>query len=339
NLPLILGVAANTTSNFFGGDVAELLLYNRSLSETDRAQVEGYLQQRYFAPAPPTQVATPTISPNGGPFATSVEVTLATTTSGAELRYTLDGTDPTTSSTLYTGAFTLTVTTTLKAQGFKSGLSPSAITQATFTKQTTPGPIPTTGLAVWLKADTGLITDATGQISAWANQAPTGPVFSLTQATSTKRPLVVPDVLNGQPVVRFDGTDDTLQGPELTSVYTNGQTLVAVVQATAAKTQVLMGQRQSGTSGTWSVAAFSDDRVAYTTGTLFVDDLDDAAIQIIERRMASPSSPDALVHMRVLGGAVSGVANDSTAFGHRDRRALIWLITPFADLTETERHN
>ena len=82
----------------------------------------------------------------------------------------------------------------------------------------------------------------------------------------------------------------------------------------------------------------SGNREPYTTRTLFVDDLDDAAIRIIERRMASPSSPDALVHLRVLGGAVPRVANDATAFGHRERRALIWLITPFADLTETERH-
>lgn len=82
----------------------------------------------------------------------------------------------------------------------------------------------------------------------------------------------------------------------------------------------------------------SGNREAYTTGTLFVDDLDEAAIRIIERRMASPSSPEALVHMRVLSGAVSRVADDATAFGHRDRRALIWLITPYSDLTEAERH-
>lgn len=82
----------------------------------------------------------------------------------------------------------------------------------------------------------------------------------------------------------------------------------------------------------------SGNRAAYTTGTLFVDGLDEAAIRIIEQRMASPSSPEALVHMRVLGGAFSRVANDATAFGHRDRRALIWLITPFADLGEAQRH-
>jgi len=82
----------------------------------------------------------------------------------------------------------------------------------------------------------------------------------------------------------------------------------------------------------------SGAREAFATGTLFVDDLDDAAIGIIQRRMASPSSPEALVHMRVLGGEYARVANDATAFAHRDRRAMVWLITPFADSAEAPRH-
>jgi hypothetical protein len=53
-----------------------------------------------------------------------------------------------------------------------------------------------------------------------------------------------------------------------------------------------------------------DERGAYTTGTLFVDDLDTAAVAIIQRRLASPSSPGALVGLRILGGAYARVAND-----------------------------
>ncbi|MBI3746387.1 MAG: FAD-binding oxidoreductase [Chloroflexi bacterium] len=82
----------------------------------------------------------------------------------------------------------------------------------------------------------------------------------------------------------------------------------------------------------------SGTREAFASGTLFVDELDDAAIRIIERRMASPSSPEALVHLRVLGGAYARVANDATAFAHRDRRAMVWLITPFADAADAPRH-
>ncbi len=83
----------------------------------------------------------------------------------------------------------------------------------------------------------------------------------------------------------------------------------------------------------------SDVRGVYATRTLFVDDLDEKAIEIIERRMAAPSSPEAWVQMRILGGAVARVANDETAFGHRDRRALLWLITPYAELEEGRRHD
>jgi FAD/FMN-containing dehydrogenase len=79
-------------------------------------------------------------------------------------------------------------------------------------------------------------------------------------------------------------------------------------------------------------------RVATAVRNLFVDDLDERAIEIVERRMAAPSSPEALVQLRILGGAAARIANDETAFGHRDRRAIATLITPYEVLTETARH-
>ena len=82
----------------------------------------------------------------------------------------------------------------------------------------------------------------------------------------------------------------------------------------------------------------SGNRRAYAHRTMFVDSFDDQAIEIIQRRMAMPSSPTAAVNIRVLGGAVARVANDATAFAHRDRRALIGLYTPYTDLSETARH-
>jgi len=79
-------------------------------------------------------VATPTITPNGGEFEESVEVTLACETADAAIRYTTDGTDPTAESTLYTEALTFTETTTVKAIAVKTGMNNSAIAEATFTK-------------------------------------------------------------------------------------------------------------------------------------------------------------------------------------------------------------
>ena len=79
-------------------------------------------------------VATPTITPNGGNFETTIDVTLACETADAAIRYTTDGTDPTEESTLYSAPFTLEATTTVKAIAVKAGMNNSAIAEATFTK-------------------------------------------------------------------------------------------------------------------------------------------------------------------------------------------------------------
>ena len=78
-------------------------------------------------------VVPPTITPNGGSFTNSVSVALATASSGASIYYTTDGSSPTQSSKLYTGAMTLTASTVVKAKAFKSGYNPSAEASASFT--------------------------------------------------------------------------------------------------------------------------------------------------------------------------------------------------------------
>src|SRR5207247_1039462 len=72
-------------------------------------------------------------SPRGGSFVGSVTVTLSTTTSGASIYYTTDGSTPTTASSAYTGPVPLTTTTTLRAMAAASGMSNSNVTSATYT--------------------------------------------------------------------------------------------------------------------------------------------------------------------------------------------------------------
>lgn len=60
-------------------------------------------------------------------------MTLQTATSEASIFYTTNGSTPTQSSTLYTGAFILTSSATVNAIAFKSGSNPSAQASANFT--------------------------------------------------------------------------------------------------------------------------------------------------------------------------------------------------------------
>ena len=76
-------------------------------------------------------VSAPTIS-GSTPFAESTTVTMSAE-SGAEIRYTTDGTTPTAGSTLYSAPITLTDTTTVKAIALKNGLNSSVATKV-FTK-------------------------------------------------------------------------------------------------------------------------------------------------------------------------------------------------------------
>lgn len=78
-----------------------------------------------------TTVTAPTISPNGGNFATSQKVTLSHDDADAAIYYTTNGAEPTTSSTLYTSPFTIYETTTVKAIAVKDGVS-SSPASATF---------------------------------------------------------------------------------------------------------------------------------------------------------------------------------------------------------------
>ena len=78
-------------------------------------------------------VANPTFTPAEGSYITAQEVTITCATEGATIYYTLDGTDPTTESTVYAEAFTVSATTTVKALAAKEGMNNSDVTSVTYT--------------------------------------------------------------------------------------------------------------------------------------------------------------------------------------------------------------
>jgi len=77
-------------------------------------------------------VDTPVITPNGGTFAQPIKVGLKTTTHGAKIHYTVDGTIPTKDSWEYKKPFFLNSSKPVKAKAFKKGLEPSKVAGAKF---------------------------------------------------------------------------------------------------------------------------------------------------------------------------------------------------------------
>lgn len=80
-----------------------------------------------------TKVGTPTFSVAEGTYTEAQSVTISTITEGATIYYTIDGTDPTTESNVYSEAISITETTTLKAIAVKEGMTDSEIATATYT--------------------------------------------------------------------------------------------------------------------------------------------------------------------------------------------------------------
>ncbi|MFI7120004.1 chitobiase/beta-hexosaminidase C-terminal domain-containing protein [Amycolatopsis sp. NPDC049868] len=80
-----------------------------------------------------TTVASPTFDPPGGSYPSARSVTLSSATAGASIRYTVDGSVPTASSTPYTGPITVSSSSTISAIALKAGSANSPVASASYT--------------------------------------------------------------------------------------------------------------------------------------------------------------------------------------------------------------
>ncbi len=80
-------------------------------------------------------LAPPAITPNGGSFASPVNITLQAPDPNASIYYTLDATLPTTNALLYTAPFTLNSNATVKASAFETNFINSVAANALFLVQ------------------------------------------------------------------------------------------------------------------------------------------------------------------------------------------------------------
>jgi hypothetical protein len=102
---------------------------------------EGGKVAYYALNGPALAPAAPIFNPAPGTYTSPQNVTITTSTSGASIRYTLDGSTPTTSSTLFSGPINVATTKTLKAIAVVSS-EVSGVTSGTYTINSGGGALP-----------------------------------------------------------------------------------------------------------------------------------------------------------------------------------------------------
>ena len=127
---------------------------------------------------------TPTFSPVAGTYTSAQSVTISDTTTGATIYYTTNGTTPTTSSSVYSGAIPVSSTETLEAIATASGYSTSAVATAAYTI-TPPAAIPTFSpvAGTYTSAQSVTISDTTAGATIYYTTNGTTPTISSTKYT------------------------------------------------------------------------------------------------------------------------------------------------------------
>src|SRR6185436_13289547 len=159
--------------------------------------------------------ATPSFGVAGGTYNTPQSVSISTTTGGATLYYTTDGTVPTTSSAVYTAPVLVDRSLTLRAIAVVAGMADSDVAAAAYTLQAaTPTFNPPAGS--YLLRLTVSINDASPGVTIYYTTNGSTPTPSSTQYTG---PFVL--LLSGT-VKAIAVRNGWSQSPVATAVYTIG---------------------------------------------------------------------------------------------------------------------
>ena len=127
-------------SEYFKGNIAELMVYTTPLTEANRTIVESYLTSKYQLAF---QVPTAPIFSNSTSTLTAPAQVAIAAQPGAVIHMTTDGTTPSSTSPIYSGPVQINYTLTLKAIAIENSLS-SPVTSANYTLDSQ-FPAPATG--------------------------------------------------------------------------------------------------------------------------------------------------------------------------------------------------
>jgi len=206
----------------FQGHIAEVILYDHGLSDSERTSVQNYLASKYNAvliPPAPLNLSGAVISATqvglNWQYQGGVSIKIERKTGSAGI-YSQVGLVTTGSASIYNDSGLSPNTQyyyRIRANNFAgdSGYS----NEIAITTPASGATLPTTGLKLWLRGDFGVVNDVNNLVSAWTDES--GNSNNATQTTAGLQPTFVSNAMNAKPVLHFDGQGRLLGLPNFLS--------------------------------------------------------------------------------------------------------------------------
>lgn len=222
--------------------------------------------------------AAPSFSPAGGSYTSNQTVTLSTTTTGATIYYTTDGSTPTTASNVYTSPITVSSNQTIEAIAVASGYTESSVAAATYTITYPTTATPTFSVAggTYASTQTVAISDATSGANIYyttngSTPTTSSPVYSAPlsiSSTTTLKAIALKSGYMASSLATATYTINTVLPTPAFSVaggtYTSSQT-VSISDSVAGTT---IYYTTNGTTPTTSSSVYSGAITISSTATL-----------------------------------------------------------------------
>lgn len=258
------------------------------------------------------QVSAPTISPSTGSFNTQQTVTMSA--SSGTIYFTLNGTQPTTSSTQYTTALTVTSPTQINAVAYSSGTYSSVTTAYLDVDPNLVSVLAPGSLALRLRAGFGIATNpgSPAPIVTWNDLSGNG---SNATATTGIQPSLFSSAINCLPAANFNGSQYfTL--PSGFANFTDGLTAFVITAPSSLTANAHMVDLGSGNTNeivlqiasSGSLAQFSSYNGSSPTSADSASALTQGQYQLVEVNQAPGTSYGTAI---VYVNGTPGTANSS----------------------------
>jgi hypothetical protein len=199
--------------------------------------------------------ATPTFTPPAGTYTSTQSVIIADTTTGAAIYYTTNGTTPTTSSTPYTSAISVSATETINAIAVASGYSQSALASAVYTI----APRQTPSVSAWPAAS------AITYGQTLASSTLTGGTASVSGTFAWTSPTTAPSAGMQSESVTFTSMDTTDYNTVTGSITVSVNSATPSVSAWPTASAITFGQMLSSSTLTGGSATPSAGSFKWTS--------------------------------------------------------------------------